>query len=197
MSVMSLVPPPDLLMEAFIASLTLVALGEIGDKTQLLAFALASRYKSHWRILAGILLATLVNHGISAWAGAWAGQNLPEEWMRWILGGGFIALGLWMMIPDKDGEVDSGRAWGPFMASLVLFFLAEIGDKTQVATVALGARFENDFAAVLTGTTLGMVAANLPAIWLGNRIQNKTLEIRAHRISATLFIGFGVWALLP
>ena len=183
-------------MEAFLASITLVALGEIGDKTQLLAFALASRYKSHWRILAGIVLATLVNHGISAWAGAWAGQNLPEDWLRWILGGGFIALGLWMLIPDDDDDLDNARAWGPFMASLVLFFLAEIGDKTQVATVALGARFEDAFPAVLTGTTLGMVAANLPAIWLGNRIQNEELETWAHRISAALFIGFGVWALL-
>jgi putative Ca2+/H+ antiporter (TMEM165/GDT1 family) len=183
-------------MEAFIASFTLVALGEIGDKTQLLSFALANRYKSHWRILAGVIIATLINHGISAALGAWVGEHLPQDWLRWLLGGGFIALGLWMLVPDEDEEVDNPRGWGPFMASLVLFFLAEIGDKTQVATVALGARFPDAFFAVLLGTTLGMVATNLPAIWLGNRIQNPALETWAHRVSAVLFVGFGVYALL-
>lgn len=183
-------------MEAVIASFTLVALGEIGDKTQLLAFALANRYKSHGRILAGIVLATLINHGVSAWLGTRAGQSLPEGLLQWVLGLGFIALGAWMLIPDRDDVNTSRRAWGPFTASLVLFFLAEIGDKTQVATVALGARFEHAFTAVLLGTTAGMVAANLPAIWLGNRMQHPRLELWAHRISAMLFIGFGIWALI-
>lgn len=183
-------------MEALIASFTLVALGEIGDKTQLLAFALANRYKSHGRILAGIILATLINHGISAGLGVWAGRSLPEDLLQWVLGLGFIALGVWMLIPDDDSAEGTNRFRGPFTASLVLFFLAEIGDKTQVATVALGARFEDAFLWVLLGTTAGMVAANLPAIWLGNRIQHPDLERWAHRLSAALFIGFGVWALL-
>jgi Ca2+/H+ antiporter, TMEM165/GDT1 family len=178
-------------MEAFLASLSLVALGEIGDKTQLLAFALACRYRVHWPILAGITVATLINHGLSAWLGVWLAEMLPGHWLQWILAVGFIALGIWMLIPDSDDEVPNGRQWGPFMASLVLFFLAEIGDKTQIATVALAARFPDAFFAVLTGTTLGMLAANIPVIWLGNRVRNPIFEQWAHRISATLFIALG------
>lgn len=184
-------------MEAFLASLALVTLGEIGDKTQLLSFALANRYKVHWPILSGIVLATLVNHGISAWLGGWLGNHLPEQAMRWILGIGFVGLGLWMLIPDRDEAVENGRKWGPFLASLVLFFLAEIGDKTQLATVALGARYPHQLVAVVAGSTLGIIVANVPALWLGNRIQNPALETWAHRVSAALFIVFGVLALLP
>lgn len=183
-------------MEAFLASLSLVTLGEIGDKTQLLAFALACRYRVHWPILAGITLATLVNHGLSAWLGVWLADMLPGHWLQWILAGSFIALGIWMLIPDKDDDAVAGQRWGPFMASLVLFFLAEIGDKTQVATVALAARFPDAFLAVLSGTTLGMLAANVPVIWLGNRVRNPTFEQWAHRISALLFIALGVATLI-
>lgn len=183
-------------MEAFIASLSLVALGEIGDKTQLLSFALATRYRRHWPILAGITLATLVNHGLSAWFGGWLADQVPEWWLRWLLGLSFIALGIWMLIPDDDGDDDRIGKWGPFMASLILFFLAEIGDKTQVATIALGARFEDAFLAVLGGSTLGMIAANVPVIWLGSRLVSPTAETWAHRISAALFVVFGVVTLL-
>ncbi|MFN3712073.1 MAG: TMEM165/GDT1 family protein [Alcanivoracaceae bacterium] len=183
-------------MEAFIASLSLVALGEIGDKTQLLAFALACRYRVHWPILAGITLATLANHALSAWLGVLLADWLSESLLRWLLAGSFIALGIWMLIPDKDEDIPNGRQWGPFMASLVLFFLAEIGDKTQLATVALAARFPDEFIAVLAGTTLGMLAANIPVIWLGNRVRNPNLERWAHRISAGLFIALGVATLL-
>lgn len=183
-------------MEAFIASLSLVALGEIGDKTQLLSFALATRYRRHWPILAGITLATLVNHGISAWFGGWIAEQVPDIWLRWILGLGFIALGVWMLIPDNDETDGRMRRFGPFVASLVLFFLAEIGDKTQVATIALGARFEDAFMAVLAGSTLGMIAANVPVIWLGTRLVNPSVETWAHRVSATLFVIFGVVTLL-
>lgn len=183
-------------MEAFLASLTLVAIGEIGDKTQLLSFALASRYRGNRRnlfaILAGITLATLLNHGLSACAGIWLADALPTQWIQWILGASFIALGLWMLIPDKDEDLDEGRKWGPFIASFVLFFIAEIGDKTQVATVALAARFPSEFIAVLGGTTLGMVAANAPVIWLGAKLTNPKWESWAHRISALLFILFGL-----
>ena len=157
-------------MEALLASLALVALGEIGDKTQLLSFALATRYRAHWPILAGITLATLINHGLSAWLGVWLANLVPMHWLQIFLGASFIALGLWMLVPDKDEELGNSRSWGPFAASFVLFFLAEIGDKTQIATIALGARFPDEYASVLTGTTLGMVAANVPVIWLGAKL---------------------------
>ena len=183
-------------MEALLASLALVALGEIGDKTQLLSFALATRYRAHWPILAGITLATLVNHGLSAWLGVWLANLVPMNWLQIFLGASFIALGLWMLVPDKDEELGNGRSWGPFAASFVLFFLAEIGDKTQIATIALGARFPDEFASVLTGTTLGMVAANLPVIWLGAKLTNPRWETWAHRISALLFVLFGVLTLV-
>lgn len=183
-------------MEALLASLALVALGEIGDKTQLLSFALATRYRAHWPILAGITLATLINHGLSAWLGVWLANLVPMNWLQIFLGISFIALGLWMLVPDKDEELGNGRSWGPFAASFVLFFLAEIGDKTQIATIALGARFPEEFAAVLTGTTLGMVAANVPVIWLGAKLTNPRWEAWAHRISALLFVLFGVLTLI-
>lgn len=183
-------------MEALLASLTLVALGEIGDKTQLLSFALATRYRAHWPILAGITLATLINHGLSAWLGVWLANLVPMNWLQIFLGVSFIALGVWMLIPDKDEELGNGRNWGPFAASFVLFFLAEIGDKTQIATIALGARFPDEFASVLTGTTLGMVAANVPVIWLGAKLTNPRWETWAHRISALLFVLFGVLTLV-
>ena len=183
-------------MEALLASLTLVALGEIGDKTQLLSFALATRYRAHWPILAGITLATLINHGLSAWLGVWLANLVPMNWLQIFLGVSFVALGVWMLIPDKDEELGNGRNWGPFAASFVLFFLAEIGDKTQIATIALGARFPDEFASVLTGTTLGMVAANVPVIWLGAKLTNPRWETWAHRISALLFVLFGVLTLI-
>lgn len=179
-------------MDAFLASLSLVALGEIGDKTQLLAFALACRYRVHWPILAGITVATLANHGVSAGLGVWLAGQVPGHWLTVLLGGSFIVLGLWMLIPDKDDDAVGGAAWGPFMASLVLFFLAEIGDKTQLATIALAARFDEAFLLVLTGTTLGMLAANVPVIWLGNRVRHPRWETWAHRISAALFIALGI-----
>ena len=183
-------------MEALIASLSLVAVGEVGDKTQLLAFALACRYRVHWPILAGITVATLINHGLSAWLGAWLSGLVPAQFLQWAIAVSFILLGLWMLVPDKDdGSVD-GRQWGPFVASLVLFFLAEIGDKTQVATVALAARFADDFLLVVVGTTLGMVAANAPVIWLGNRVRQPRWERLAQRLGAALFIAFGVATLL-
>ena len=183
-------------MEALLASLALVALGEIGDKTQLLSFALATRYRAHWPILAGITLATLVNHGLSAWLGVWLANLVPMNWLQIFLGASFIALGLWMLVPDKDEELGNSRSWGPFAASFVLFFLAEIGEKTQIATIALGARFPDEYASVLTGTTLGMVAANVPVIWLGAKLTNPRWETWAHRISALLFVLFGVLTLI-
>lgn len=182
-------------MDAFLSSTLLVALGEIGDKTQLLSLALVVRYRKPWPILAGVIVATLINHGISVWFGDWLAGAIPANWLQWILGLSFIALGLWMLIPDKDEEVGDKYRFGPFLTSLVLFFIAEIGDKTQVATVALAVRFQ-EFWPVLLGTTTGMIAANLPVIWVAHRFASERFETWAHRISAALFIMFGVWALL-
>jgi len=182
-------------LDAFLSSTLLVALGEIGDKTQLLSLALVVRYRKPWPILAGVVVATLINHGISVWFGDWLADTIPAGWLTWILGLSFIALGLWMLIPDKDEEVGDKYRFGPFLTSLVLFFVAEIGDKTQVATVALAVRFQ-EFWPVLFGTTTGMIAANLPVIWVAHRLASERFEIWAHRISAALFIAFGVWALL-
>lgn len=182
-------------MDAFLSSTLLVALGEIGDKTQLLSLALVVRYRKPWPILAGVIVATLVNHGISVWFGDWLAGAIPTHWLQWILGLSFIALGLWMLIPDKDEEVGDKYRFGPFLTSLVLFFIAEIGDKTQVATVALAVRFQ-EFWPVLLGTTTGMIAANLPVIWVAHRLASERFEVWAHRISAALFIAFGVWALI-
>jgi len=182
-------------LDAFLSSTLLVALGEIGDKTQLLSLALVMRYRKPWPILAGVIVATLVNHGISVWFGDWLADAIPANWLHWILGLSFIALGLWMLIPDKDEEVGDKYRFGPFLTSLVLFFIAEIGDKTQVATVALAVRFQ-EFWPVLLGTTTGMIAANLPVIWVAHRLASERFEVWAHRISAALFIAFGVWALI-
>ena len=182
-------------MDAFLSSTLLVALGEIGDKTQLLSLALVARYRKPWPILAGVVVATLINHGLSVWFGDWLADAIPADWLTWILGLSFIALGLWMLIPDQDEEIGDRYRFGPFLTSLVLFFIAEIGDKTQVATVALAVRFQ-EFWPVLLGTTTGMIAANLPVIWVAHRLASERFEIWAHRISAALFIAFGVWALL-
>lgn len=182
-------------MEATLSSFLLVALGEIGDKTQLLSLALILKFRKPWPILAGVVIATLLNHGVSVWFGDWLAGTVPMEWMRWILGISFIALGLWMLIPDDDEEISNEPKYGPFLTALVLFFIAEIGDKTQLATVALAVQFKDQFWPVLTGSTLGMIAANLPVIWLGHQFASEKLETWAHRISALLFVGFGVWAL--
>ncbi len=182
-------------MEAFLSSTLLVTLGEIGDKTQLLSLALVCRFRRPWPILAGVIIATLINHGLSVWFGDWLSAHIPEQWLRWILGLSFIGLGLWMLIPDKDEEVKTDPRFGPFLTALVLFFIAEIGDKTQLATVALAVRFQ-EFWPVLLGSTAGMIAANLPVIWVAHRLAGARLERWAHRISAALFIVFGIWALV-
>jgi len=183
-------------MEALLSSFLLVALGEIGDKTQLLSLALILKFRKPWPILAGVVIATLLNHGASVWFGDWLADAIPMEWLRWILGISFIGLGLWMLIPDGDEAVNDNPRFGPFLTALVLFFIAEIGDKTQLATIALAVQFKDQFWPVLSGSTLGMVAANLPVIWLAHQFGNKRFETWAHRISAVLFIGFGVWALV-
>jgi Ca2+/H+ antiporter, TMEM165/GDT1 family len=184
-------------MEAFLVSTGIVALAEIGDKTQLLSLVLAARFRRPWPIAAGILVATLVNHALAGAVGSWVTTVLGPDTLRWILGGSFIAMAAWMLVPDKldDDEAARGPRAGVFVTTLVAFFLAEMGDKTQVATVMLAAQYQA-WAAVVAGTTLGMMLANAPVVWFGERITRR-LPIRAvHRVGAAIFLVLGVLSLL-
>jgi putative Ca2+/H+ antiporter (TMEM165/GDT1 family) len=184
-------------VEALIASTLAVAIAEIGDKTQLLSLFLIHRFRGRaLAIIAGIIAATLVNHALSAWLGAIVAAWLPEGALKWIVGVSFIAIGLWLLIPDKDGEEESGvLKYGAFLATTVLFFLAEIGDKTQIATVVLAAKYSATVLVVI-GTTLGMLLANVPVILLGDRLMQKLPMAWAHRAACALFIALGVLTLL-
>lgn len=182
-------------MEAFLVSTGLVALAEIGDKTQLLALLLAARFRQPWPIVWGIFVATVVNHALAGWLGLLVARWLTDDVLRWVLGVGFLAMAVWMLIPDKlDDPPDTQGRWGVFGTACVLFFLAEMGDKTQIATVALAAQF-NAWLAVVLGTTLGMMLANAPAVWLGDRMAHR-LPVRAIHIgAAALLAALGLWAL--
>jgi Ca2+/H+ antiporter, TMEM165/GDT1 family len=183
-------------MEALLVSTGVVALAEIGDKTQLLALILAARYRKPLPIAFGILIATLLNHGLAAWLGALAANWLGADVLRWILGLGFLAMAGWCLIPDKaeDGPQAAAKA-GAFVATLIAFFLVEIGDKTQIATVALAARFY-DILLVTTGTTLGMMLVNVPAVLCGDGIA-RLAPLKLIRIAAaSLFAILGVITLL-
>ncbi|MDP4528201.1 TMEM165/GDT1 family protein [Alkalimonas delamerensis] len=180
-------------MDAFLASFTAVAIAEIGDKTQLLSLFLAARFRSKLAIIAGILVATLLNHAASAWLGVWVAQFIPEGWQGWLLGGSFIVVALWLLIPDKDDSEDTGvLKFGAFMASCILFFLAEIGDKTQIATVILAATFEDAIWMVIWGTTFGMLAANVPVVYAGSWLMEKISLDWARRTACAIFMLLGV-----
>ena len=183
-------------MEAFFVSTALVAVAEIGDKTQLLALMLAARYRKPLPILAGILCATLANHALAAWIGAEVAAWVGAETMRWVLGVGFIVMAGWCLIPDKaDDGPQTARQAGAFLATLIAFFIVEIGDKTQIATVALAARFQS-LIAVTAGTTLGMLLANAPVVLFGDAIA-KRLPLKIVRIvAALLFVALGAAAIL-
>jgi putative Ca2+/H+ antiporter (TMEM165/GDT1 family) len=183
-------------MEAFFVSTAVVAVAEIGDKTQLLALMLAARYRKPVPIILGILCATLANHAIAAWVGAEVAAWVGAEAMRWILGVSFIVMAGWCLIPDKaDDGPQAARQAGAFLATLVAFFIVEIGDKTQIATVALAARFQS-LIAVTAGTTLGMMLANAPVVLFGDAIA-KRLPLRIVRIvAALLFVALGLAAIL-
>ncbi|AYA03166.1 TMEM165/GDT1 family protein [Acinetobacter sp. WCHAc010034] len=185
-------------MYEFLLSTGIVALAEMGDKTQLLALLLAARFRKPVPILIAILLATIINHGVSAALGQWVTTVVPEIVLLWVLALGFIAMAAWMLIPDELGdETDSINKWqkyGVFGATFVLFFLAEIGDKTQIATVALAARFDSLFW-VMAGTTLGMMIANAPAVFAGNKLAHKLPIALIHKIGAAVFLLIGVSAL--
>lgn len=179
-------------MEAFLISTGIVALAEVGDKTQILAFILAAKYKKPAPIVLGILVATLANHGFAGALGAWITTLMGPETLRWVLGISFIGMAIWTLIPDKFDEGDARFArFGVFGTTLVAFFIAEMGDKTQVATIALAAQYQAFFT-VVAGTTLGMMIANAPAVFLGNRIAEKMPVRLVHRIAAAIFAILGV-----
>ena len=182
-------------MTAMIGSFLLVALSEVGDKTQLLAFSLASRYRKPWVVLAGILLATLVNHALAAGVGDFVSLHVPPRVMAGILAALFIGFGLWTLKPDTLEDTQSTGRFGPFLTTVVLFFLAEMGDKTQLATVALAARYQS-LGLVTLGTTLGMMAANTPAVFLGDKLAGKVQMKWIRWSAATLFFLFGVGSLV-
>lgn len=184
-------------MDAFLVSTGIVALAEMGDKTQLLALVLALRYRQPWPIVAGILLATVANHALAGAVGAWVTTVLGPEVLRWVLGASFIAMAVWMLIPDQidDDDKPSAPRFGVFGTTLIAFFLAEMGDKTQVATVMLAARYASTVW-VVAGTTLGMMLANAPVVWLGERMTRLLPLTVVHRVSALIFVGLGLWALL-
>ncbi|WP_313606001.1 TMEM165/GDT1 family protein [Comamonas jiangduensis] len=183
-------------MEAFLVSTGIVALAEMGDKTQLLSLVLAARFRKPWPIALGIFVATVVNHGLAGAVGAWVNAFIGPDVMRWILGLSFIAMAVWMLIPDKleDEAVKSFSRWGVFGTTVVAFFLAEMGDKTQIATVMLAAQY-NAYLWVVLGTTLGMMLANAPVVWLGDKLVKKVPIRLVHVISAVIFLVLGLVAL--
>jgi putative Ca2+/H+ antiporter (TMEM165/GDT1 family) len=184
-------------MEAFLVSTGIVALAEMGDKTQLLALVLAARFRKPWPIVAGIFVATIVNHALAGAVGAWVTTQLGPEVLRLVLGVSFIAMAVWMLIPDKldEGEVTKAPRFGVFATTVVAFFLAEMGDKTQIATVMLAARYPA-WQWVVAGTTVGMMLANAPVVWLGERITRLVPLRVVHVVSAVFFAALGVYALL-
>jgi Ca2+/H+ antiporter, TMEM165/GDT1 family len=185
-------------MDAFLISTGIVALAEMGDKTQLLSLVLAARFRKPWPIVLGILVATLANHALAGALGSWLTRMLGPDVLRWVLGVSFIAMAAWMLIPDTfDEDEDDAQAprFGIFGTTVVAFFLAEMGDKTQVATVMLAAQYQA-WALVVAGTTLGMMIANAPVVWLGEAITRRVPIRVVHRVSALVFAALGAWALL-
>jgi putative Ca2+/H+ antiporter (TMEM165/GDT1 family) len=184
-------------MEALLVSAGVVALAEIGDKTQLLAFILAARFRKPVPIVAGILAATVVNHGLAGALGAWITATVSPEVLRWVLGISFIAMAAWTMIPDEieEDEAKLAKGMGVFGATLVTFFLAEMGDKTQLATIALAAHYGTPVLVVI-GTTLGMLIADVPAVFVGERLAKKIPMKLVHSIAAAIFAALGIATLL-
>ncbi len=184
-------------MEAFLVSTGIVALAEMGDKTQLLALILAARFRRPWPIVLGIFTATVANHALAGALGAWVTTVLGPDVLRWVLGASFIAMALWMLVPDQmeDEETDKAPRLGVFGTTVLAFFLAEMGDKTQIATVMLAAQYQA-WAWVVAGTTLGMMLANAPVVWLGDKM-TKLVPLRVvHVVSALIFLGLGMFALV-
>ena len=181
------------MFDALLVSTGTVALAEIGDKTQLLALLLAARFRKPLPIVAGILVATLLNHALAAWIGQLAASWLTPQTLRWIVAASFIGIALWTLKPDKLDEDEKLPAHGAFIATVIAFFIAEIGDKTQVATVLLAAKYSSLWQ-VVSGTTIGMLLANVPVVALGSKFAAK-LPLKAARITAAIvFLALGLWA---
>jgi Ca2+/H+ antiporter, TMEM165/GDT1 family len=189
-------PAPGVLMEAFLVSTGIVALGEMGDKTQLLAIVLAAMFKRPLPIILGIFVATVANHALAGALGGWVANALGPDILRWVIGVSFIAMAGWMLIPDKIDAASAGdkQRFGVFGTTVLVFFLAEMGDKTQIATVALAARY-HEIVAVVAGTTLGMMLANVPAVFLGETIAKKVSMPLVHGIAALIFAVLGLLTL--
>ena len=186
------------MLETVVTSFLLVAASEMGDKTQLLAFSLASRYRRPWVVMAGILVATVLNHALAASVGSWVSAHVPPRVMAGILAATFVGFGLWTLRPDTLEESRGPSGLGPFLTTTVLFFLAEMADKTQLATVALAARYQS-IVLVTVGTTLGMLVSDGLAVFLGEKLAERVSMKAIRRVAAGIFIAFGVvsaWAAL-
>ena len=183
-------------MEAFLVSTGVVALGEMGDKTQLLAMLLAAKFRRPVPIILGIFVATLANHAAAGLAGSWIASALGPDVLRWLIGLSFMGMAAWIMVPDKWDDDDGGKAqrFSIFGTTVIAFFLAEMGDKTQIATVALAARYDN-LQAVIAGTTLGMMLANVPAVFLGDKVARIVPMKLVHGVAAAIFAVLGVLTL--
>ena len=182
-------------MEAFFVSMSIVALAEMGDKTQLLSFVLAAKLKRRVPIVLGILCATLANHALAGWIGAWLASLVAPRTLRWIMAASFVVFGLWALKPDRLDDDRTQAGGSVFLTTLVAFFLVEMGDKTQLATVALAARYHS-LASVVAGTTVGMLVANVPAVWMGEALTHRIDMRRMRWIAAALFLGLAVLTLL-
>ena len=185
------------MLDVFLVSTSVVALAEIGDKTQLLAIILAARFRKPWPIELGILVATVFNHAFAAFVGQWLSSLLSPNALSWAMGIAFIAMGLWILVPDQLDEDDVAlpqKQMGVFLATLFAFFMAEMGDKTQFATIALAAQYQQIVMVVL-GTTLGMMLANVPAVYLGHRFADRLPTKLVHIIAAVIFIAIGGWTI--
>lgn len=183
-------------MSIFLISATTVALAEIGDKTQLLSLMLASRYRKPVPIIAAIFVATVLNHALASWLGVAVADLLTPDILRWVLVVSFLVMAVWVLIPDKLDDDESISNRGPFVASFIAFFVAEIGDKTQVATTVLGAQFPDALTWVILGTTVGMLLANVPVVLLGKYSADKLPLTLIHRITAVLFVILAIFSAL-
>jgi putative Ca2+/H+ antiporter (TMEM165/GDT1 family) len=181
-------------LDPIMASTLLVVASEMGDKTQLLAFSLAARFRKPWPIMAGIFLATVFNHGLASSVGSWTSTHVPPRVMALVLGALFIGFGLWTLKPDTLDAQSESKRYGPFLTSLVLFFLAEMGDKTQMATVALAAQYRS-VTLVTIGTTIGMMIADGAAVFLGDKLAGKVQMKKVRWAAASIFFVFGVASL--
>lgn len=182
-------------MEALLTSTVIVAIAEIGDKTQLLSFVLSAKLKSRYAIMAGIFFATLANHTFAGYVGAWLASLVSQEILNWLIAASFFAFGLWALKPDSLDKDQKLRGSSAFVTTLIAFFFVEMGDKTQLATVALAARYDA-LISVVMGTTLGMLIANAPAVWIGEVLAHRVNMKAVRWVAAASFIGLGVWTLV-